>query len=109
MKMKLATACLAIGIVLAPMTANAADGVSDRAQATAYVKDSIITTKIKAKLAEEHVKSLIHINVDTDANGMVTLSGTAGSRADLDRAASIASATEGVTSVTNSIKIKKDE
>ena len=39
------------------------------------VKDSVITTKIKAGLAAEEMFSLVHISVDTDHEGAVTLSG----------------------------------
>lgn len=42
-----------------------------------YVKDSAITTKVKAKLAAKHMSTLTHIKVDTVANGAVWLSGKA--------------------------------
>ena len=44
------------------------------------MKDSAITAKIKAKLADEHVSSLAKVHVDTDASGMVYLSGSAETR-----------------------------
>ena len=84
------------------------DGTVDRSNPTAYVKDSAITTKIKAKLASEHVASLGNIHVDTDASGMVYLSGTAKSQADIDKAVSIAQGTENVTSVRNNLTVKAD-
>ena len=37
------------------------------------MKDSVITTKIKTKLAAEHLTSMGRIKVDTDANGVVDL------------------------------------
>jgi len=109
MKIKLATACLVIATMLAPIAAFAADGDSDRSHPMTYVKDSAITTKVKAKLAEETMKSLVRINVDTDANGAVVLSGTARSQADIDRAIALTRETEGVTSVKSTIKVKKDD
>ena len=84
-------------------------GTADRSSPGAYVKDSAITAKIKAKLAEEHVGSLAKIHVDTDANGMVYLSGTAKNQADIDKAVSIAQSTEHVTSVRNDLTVRADD
>ena len=50
MKFKLATTCFVIGTVLAPVAAYAADSDADRSNPANYVKDSVITTKIKARL-----------------------------------------------------------
>ena len=75
MKIKLATTCFIIGTLLAPVAAFAADGDTDRTHPATYVKDSVITTKIKAKLAEEKMSSLGNIKVDTDAKGAVVLRG----------------------------------
>lgn len=87
----------------------ATDGTVDRSNPTAFVKDSAITTKIKAKLAADHVSSLAKVHVDTDANGMVYLSGTAKTQADIDKAVSIAQSTEHVTSVKNDITVRADD
>ena len=95
--------------MLAPLAAYPADGDTDRKHPTAFVKDSVITTKIKAKLAEEKMSSLAHVKVDTDANGMVVLSGTVNSKDEADKAVSLARATEGVTSVSSTLKVKKDK
>lgn len=109
MNTKLMTACLLSGILLAPVAVRAADGDSDRAHPAAFVKDSVITTKVKAKLAADKMRSLAHIRVDTDRDGMVVLSGTAKTHEAADAAASIARETEGVTSVQNHIKIQKKD
>lgn len=109
MKNKLATACFVIGTVLVPVAAHAADGDSDRMHPMAFVKDSVVTTKIKAKLAEEKMSSLAHIKVDTDAKGAVVLGGNVKTREEADKAVSIARATEGVTSVKSNIQLKKDK
>jgi len=106
MKTKFATACILIGALLAPVMSYAEDTDANRAQPKTYVKDSVITTKIKAKLAAESLASTAHIKVDTDNSGVVWLSGTAKSKADADKAESIARDTEGVKSVNNQIKIK---
>jgi hyperosmotically inducible protein len=106
---KLIAACFVVGAFLTPLAARAADGDADRTHPTAFVKDSVITTKVKTKLAADKMRSLTHISVDTDKNGMVVLSGSAKSQEQADKAVSIARATEGVTSVQNNIKIKTDD
>jgi hyperosmotically inducible protein len=106
MKTKLVATCFVIGTLLAPVVGYTADSDMDRSHPKAFVKDSAITTKIKAKLSEEKISSLVHIRVDTDSNGVVWLSGTASTQADADKAVSIARDTEGVKLVKNHIKIK---
>jgi hyperosmotically inducible protein len=108
MKYKLATTCFVIGSVLAPVAAYAADSDKDRSKPATFVKDSVITTKIKTKLAAEHLGSAKHIKVDTDKNGVVRLSGTANNQAEVDKAVEIARNTEGVKSVKSTIKVHKD-
>lgn len=108
MRYRLATACFVIGSVLAPVAAYAADGDADRSKPAAFVKDSVITTKIKAKLAAEHPASAKHIKVDTDKNGVVWLSGTTDSQAEADKAVEIARNTEGVKSVNTKLTVQKN-
>jgi hyperosmotically inducible protein len=108
MRIKLATTCFVIGTVLSPIAAFAADADSDRAHPLTFVKDSIITTKIKAKLADEKMNTLAHIKVETDSKGAVVLRGKAGTQEEADKAVSIARETEGVTSVTSNIRIRND-
>jgi hyperosmotically inducible periplasmic protein len=103
------TVCLLAGALVLPVAGYTADGDSDRSSPKAFVKDSVITTKIKAELAEEKMSSLVKINVDTDAKGAVSLSGTAANQAAVDRAVAIARGVKGVTSVHNEIKIKADK
>jgi len=105
-KLKLATACLVIGTALAPV-AFAADSDTDRNKPATFVKDSMITTKIKTKLAAENPASMADIKVDTDKDGVVWMSGTAKSQQDVDKAVSIARGTEGVKSVKNDVKVQK--
>jgi hyperosmotically inducible protein len=104
----LAASCLAIGMTLAPV-AFAADGDKDRADPKLFVKDSVITTKIKTKLAAEHPGSLKHIQVDTDQNGIVWMTGTANTQQEIDQAIAIAKNTEGVKAVKASLKVQKDK
>ncbi len=107
MKTKLVTTYLIASLALAPLAAIASEDADvDRAQPGTFVKDSAITTKIKAKLAAEHLTSLGRIQVDTDANGIVWLSGTAVSQTEIDKAVMIARNTEGVVTVKNDLKVK---
>jgi hyperosmotically inducible protein len=106
MKYKLATSCFVIGTMLAPVAAYATD--TDRSNPANFVKDSVITTKIKSKLAAEHLGSAKHIKVDTDRNGAVRMTGTANSQEEVDKAVTIARNTEGVKSVKSDLKVQKD-
>ena len=98
---------LASGVV--GSVAVAQDGDSDRSQPKVFVHDSVITTKIKSKLAAEHLSSLARIHVDTDENGVVWLSGSARDQLAIDRALSIARDTEGVKDVKSTVEIRLDD
>lgn len=122
MKSKFAIICLAIATLLAPMVLYAADSDadrtkpmdsertkpmdSDRSKPMTFVKDSVITTKIKAKLAAEKMSNLARIKVDTTQQGVVVLSGTVKTQEEADQAVSIARETQGVTMVSSNIQIK---
>jgi len=105
MKVKLATLCFVFGAAVAPV-AFAADSDTDRNKPSTFVKDSAITTKVKSKLAADIPSSMATIHVDTDKDGVVWMSGTAKTQAEIDKAVSVAKGTEGVKSVKNDIKIK---
>ena len=98
------TACLALPI--AGHTADDRD--SDRSKPKVWVKDSVITTKIKTELAAKKISSLVHIKVDTDAAGDVLLSGNARTQAEVTQAETIARGVQGVKSVENRIQVKAD-
>lgn len=108
MKIKFATTSLILSVLLAPFATYGADSDSDRSHPKAYVKDSVITTKVKAKLAAEDLATTVNVSVDTDKDGIVWLSGSTKTRADADKAVSIARATEGVSTVKDQIKIQPD-
>ncbi len=79
-----------------------AGDAADRAGAA--ITDAAITSAVKAKfLADTSVKGL-RIDVDT-SNGMVTLNGNVTSKAEADRAMTLARDTDGVKSVHNNLKI----
>jgi hyperosmotically inducible protein len=79
--------------------------LADTGQTGTYVKDSVITTKVKAKLAERHLSTLTKIKVDTDRDGVVWLSGSAPTRDASDLAEAITKDTDGVHSVHNNIVV----
>lgn len=114
MNYKIATSCLLIGTFLAPITTFATDVYSgipkaerheDRAHPMTWVKDSIITTKIKAKLATDYPGSMKDIQVDTDADGVVWLTGTANTQAEINEAIQTARTTENVKSVWSDLSV----
>lgn len=110
MKTYLVTSCAIVATLLGgSMVATAQDSNSDTAHAKTYVKDSAITTKIKTRLAAEHITSLGDVHVDTDKNGVVWLSGTVKTQEAADKAVSIARKTAHVKRVHSDIKVVADD
>ena len=108
MNTKLATTTLVIAALIAPVAVYADDINSAKESAKENVRDAVITTKIKAEYAKDKDVSAMKIRVDTDDNGLVTLSGNAKSRAEADKAVRIARDTKGVSSVKNEIKVQAE-
>lgn len=71
-----------------------------------YVDDAAITTKVKAAILGESTLKVAEINVET-FKGVVQLSGFVSSASDIPTAVRIARQVAGVTSVTNSLQVKK--
>jgi hyperosmotically inducible periplasmic protein len=69
------------------------------------VADSVITTKVKALYVKDKDVSFRTVEVKT-VNGVVHLGGTAKSKAEADKAASLARDVEGVKSVKNDIRVQ---
>jgi hyperosmotically inducible protein len=107
MNIRLSASLVIASAFLLPLASHAADtdAAAAKSSTKTMVKDSVITTKIKAELAAAKLSSLVHISVDTDSKGEVTLSGTADSASTVDKAVSIAHGVKGVTSVQNNIKV----
>ena len=99
MKTLIMSAMLVVGIAGATVCAAGTES------AGTYVKDSVITTKVKALLAAKHMSTLTNIKVDTDANGAVWLSGKAPTKDARDLAEMITKNTEGVTTVHNDVVV----
>src|SRR5512136_1800487 len=70
-----------------------------------YVDDSVITTKVKALLAEDDFLKSFQISVET-YKGTVQLSGFVGSQKAVDKAGEIARSVKGVNSVKNNLIVK---
>jgi hyperosmotically inducible protein len=109
MKSGIIKVAVATVVLLGPLSVLADDQGSDGdnvAHGTkVYVRDSVITTKVKARLAAEHITSIARIHVDTDANGIVYLSGTAPSQDAIDTAIRLARDTEHVRDVRSDVTV----
>ena len=102
--MKHTAATLALSGLLA-FTAAGCAVTRDQSTVGEYVDDSTITTRIKAKMADDPTVSATSISVET-LQGTVQLSGFAKSRLEKTRAGDIASDTKGVKRVKNDIVVR---
>lgn len=93
-----------LGTLLAVTTVGCAvtSGQSTVGQA---VDDTTITTRVKAKMAEDPAVSAMRIQVET-LNGTVQLSGFAVSQAEKDRAGTLARGVSDVREVRNNIIVR---
>lgn len=110
MNIKLASTALVIGALSLPLAGYAQSNMSEKASnakenTKTAIKDSVITTKIKAAFVKDKTVSAMKVKVDTDDKGVVTLAGTAKSQAEIDQAVSLAKGVEGVTTVNNNITL----
>jgi osmotically-inducible protein OsmY len=70
------------------------------------LSEGALTTKIKSKMALDDNVRARTIGVDTEGS-VVTLTGSAGSNAERDRAVRLARETDGVTKVVDKLEVKK--
>lgn len=70
-----------------------------------YVDDATITTRVKARFAEDREVSAMRIQVET-LKGAVQLSGFAASQAEKERAAELARGVPDVKSIINNIVVR---
>ena len=71
-----------------------------------YAGDTATTSEIKAKLLADDIVPARKVKVET-TDGVVQLSGTVDSQAQIERAESISKAVDGVKSVKNDLKVNK--
>ena len=102
--MKTTAASLALAGLLA-FTAAGCAVTREQSTVGQYVDDATITTRVKAKFAEDPTVSAMSISVET-LKGTVQLSGFAKSTAERNRAVEIARTTPGVKAVKNDIVIR---
>lgn len=77
----------------------------DQQTVGAYVDDTVITTRVKAKFAEDKTVSAMAISVET-LNGVVQLSGFAKTSEERAMAERLARSTAGVKDVRNDIVVR---
>lgn len=77
-------------------------------QKTGYMDDTMITAKIKSKLASDDFLKSTEIGVETQ-NGVVQLHGFVDSQKAIDRAGQIANSVKGVKSVKNNLIVKSEQ
>ena len=112
MKRNFATLLVIAGLAAAPLTVYSSDATETTKEKASETKkevkrvskDSSITTKVKAKYAEDSDVSALKIHVKTKS-GVVTLSGKAKTDAEKSKAEDLAKEIEGVKSVKNNIKV----
>ena len=95
--------CLVLLMLIATLAACAS--TSTRESTGEYVDDSVITTKVKALLAEDDFLKSFQISVET-YKGIVQLSGFVNSQQAVNKAGQIARSVKGVTSIKNDLIVK---
>ena len=95
--------CLVLLMLIATFAACAS--TRTRESAGEYIDDSVITTKVKALLAEDDFLKSFQISVET-YQGTVQMSGFVNSQKAVDKAAEIVMSVKGVKSLKNNLIIK---
>jgi len=103
--MKTRHAFLAIASALALLTTSGCAVMRDQESVGAYVDDATLTTRVKAKFAENPVVSMMSITVET-MKGTVQLSGFAKTSDEKTTAERLARHTSGVVAVRNDIIVR---
>jgi osmotically-inducible protein OsmY len=88
------------------LTAAGCTVVRDQQTVGTYIDDSVLTTRVKAKFAEDKTVSAMAISVET-FKGVVQLSGVAKSLAESALAEKLARETSGVVGVRNAITVAR--
>jgi hyperosmotically inducible periplasmic protein len=93
-------------IAAASMTVAAGNALADDVKSDQPVKDSYITTKVKAELAKDKGTKAHEIHVTTK-NGIVMLEGTVNSEAEKELATQDARKIKGVVDVKNGLTVQQ--
>ena len=103
--MKIAHAVLAIAATVSLVQLTGCAVARDQQTVGSYIDDATITTRVKARMAEDKTVSATSINVET-LNGTVQLSGFAKSTDERSTAERLARSTPGVQAVRNDILVR---
>jgi len=103
---KIASIALATAAALGVLTTTGCSVARDQQSVGSYVDDAALTTRVKAKFAEDQTVSAMAISVET-LKGTVQLSGFAKSATEKERAEQLARNTSGVTGVKNDIVVRQ--
>jgi hyperosmotically inducible periplasmic protein len=96
---------LSILVAAATLALGVGNALADGVKSDQPVKDSYITTKVKAELATDKGTSATHIHVTTK-NGVVMLDGTVTSTAEKELAEKDAKKVKGVIGVHNGLNVQ---
>jgi hyperosmotically inducible protein len=102
---KLTHAVLAASAALMVVQVTGCAVARDQQTVGSYIDDTTITTRVKARFAEDPAVSAMSLNVET-LKGTVQLSGFAKSDAERNAAGRLAANTPGVKSVKNDIVVR---
>ena len=92
-----------VGALILGLAGCASSGTGQKTGA--YVDDTWITTKVKSEMVASNEVKAHNISVST-ARGVVTLTGTADTWAESNKAGDIARSVKGVTAVENDIRVQ---
>lgn len=100
------TSALIVAAVLGTAAMSGCSSTPTSASTGQTIDDSVITTKVKAKLIQDPVTKAHEISVET-FKGTVQLSGFVETAAERSQAANIANSVDGVKQVKNSLVLRK--
>lgn len=99
------TKYVSILVAAATLALGVGNALADGVKSDQPVKDSYITTKVKAELAKDRGTSATHIHVTTK-DGVVMLDGTVASTAEKELAEKDAKKVKGVMGVHNGLSVQ---
>jgi len=102
-KMNIIIRCLVILILI--VTFVACESKPEQSSTGEYIDDSVITTEVKARLAQNDFLKSFEISVET-RKGAVQLGGFVNSQQAVDKAGELARSVKGVQSVKNNLSVK---
>lgn len=94
-----------VAVALMATLVSACAGTRTQSSTGEYLDDSVITSKVKAKLLEDKEVSGLAVNVET-FKGVVQLSGFAETEAERQKAVQLARSVGGVKDIKNDIRLK---